>query len=256
MSLFEIIILSIIQGITEFLPVSSSGHLVIAERLFGLVNAESNLLMTIMLHLSSLIAIFIFFFNDIFRTLFKDFRTLFFVIVGTIPAGLLGYLFAHQIEALFSKPLIVGIALMVTGVYLLIAEWHWKASPKTLDRASLLEVIAVGIAQAFAIMPGLSRSGLTIATGMLNGWDRHSSIKFSFLLAIPVMLGAAVLKLKDFSKLSTTIPPIHILIGFAICLVVSLLSIVLLVRLVRRGHLSYFGFYCLAVGTLVVIFVR
>lgn len=254
MSFWEIVILSVIQGVTEFLPVSSSGHLVIAGHIFGLANPETNLLLIIALHLASLLAIIISFYRDIIG-MFLSPRLLGLVLVGTIPAGLAGYFLSDPISEMFSSPMVAGIGLLLTGLCLLTAEWSWKGAPGSLERAGVRQVLFVGIAQMCAIMPGLSRSGLTLSAGLLNGWDRLSAVRFSFLLAIPVMAGAAILKLKDFGKLSEAIQPITIIVGFIICLVVSLLAIRILVRLVRRGKLSYFAWYCLAVGVGVIAFV-
>jgi len=255
MSFWEIIVLSIIQGVAEFLPISSSGHLVIAQHLFGLTNPESNLLLIVLLHLASLIAIFICFYDEIIDIITNNFKVLFLIIVGTIPAGLIGFFFAGYIEQLFTRPFLVGIGLMLTGLYMLLSELHWRGSPTSLERATIKQALWVGIAQAVAIIPGISRSGLTLATGLFNDWEKQAAIKFSFLLAIPVIAGASLLKLKDFSKLSVSFQPIPILVGFIICLGVSLLSISFLVRMVRRGHLSYFAWYCLLAGLATIIFV-
>ena len=183
-------------------------------------------------------------------------QILYLVIIGTIPAGLVGYLFNDQISRLFSSPLVAGIGLLLTGVYLILAELHWKGSPTTLARATTKQAFWVGIAQMIAIIPGISRSGTTLATGLLKGLDRSSAIKFSFLLAIPVIGGASILKLKDFGKLSGSLQPIPIIVGFIICLGVSLLAISFLVRTVRRGHLSYFAWYCLLVGLGIIVFIK
>ncbi|MEW6025957.1 MAG: undecaprenyl-diphosphate phosphatase [Planctomycetota bacterium] len=254
MGFWEIVVLSIIQGITEFLPISSSGHLVIAEHLFGLKNAETNLLLIVILHLASLLAICISFYEEIIE-MFLNPKILYLVIVGTIPAGLVGYFFNDQISSLFTSPLVAGIGLLLTGIYLMLSEFHWKGSPTALDRASAKQAFLVGIAQMIAIVPGISRSGSTLATGLLNGWDRPSAIKFSFLLAIPVMAGASILKLKDFGKLTGAFQPIPIIVGFIICLGVSLLAISFLVRMVRRGKLSYFAWYCLLAGLGILILI-
>ena len=254
MSFWEIIILSVIQGITEFLPVSSSGHLVMAEHFLGLTNPETNLLLIVMLHLASLLAIIISFYEEIIEMIFNP-QILYLVIIGTIPAGLVGYLFNDQISRLFSSPLVAGIGLLLTGVYLMLAELHWKGSPTTLARATTKQAFWVGLAQMVAIIPGISRSGTTLATGLLNGWDRQAAIKFSFLLAIPVLAGASILKLKDFGKRSGSLQPIPIIVGFIICLGVSLLAINLLVRMVRKGKLSYFAWYCLIVGLGIIVFI-
>ncbi|MFH1226974.1 MAG: undecaprenyl-diphosphate phosphatase [Planctomycetota bacterium] len=255
MSFIEIMALAIIQGIAEFLPISSSGHLVIATKLFGMSNPESNLSLIVFLHLASLLAIVISFYKEIFELLAQP-KVILMIIIATIPAGLVGYFFEDAINELFTGAVITGIALMVTGVYIILTEFHWKRAEVTLERAPFMSAVWVGIAQALAIVPGLSRSGLTICTGLLNGFEKHESIKFSFFLALPVLAGAAVLKLKDFSQLSASFQPITILISGVLCLLVSLLAIRFLVRLIRRGKLIYFGWYCLIVGVLTIIFIR
>lgn len=254
MGFWEIVILSIIQGVAEFLPISSSGHLVIAEHFLGLTNPETNLLLIVILHLASLLAIIISFYEEIIEMILNP-NILLLVIIGTIPAGLVGYLFNDQISRMFSSPLVAGIGLLLTGIYLIFAELHWKGSPTPLARASVKQAFWVGIAQMIAIVPGISRSGTTLATGLLKGLDRPSAIKFSFLLAIPVMAGASILKLKDFGKLSGALQPIPIMVGFIICLGVSLLAISFLVRMVRKGKLSYFAWYCLIAGLGIIVFI-
>jgi undecaprenyl-diphosphatase len=254
MSFLEVIILGIIQGITEFLPISSSGHLVIATHLFGLSDPQINLLLVIFLHLGSFIAILISFYDEIME-MFANLKVLMLVVIGTIPAGLIGFFFGDYISEVFNRPFLTGIGLLLTGIYLIASEWHWKTSPCLLEKATVKQAFLVGISQAFAILPGLSRSGLTIATGLFNGLERASAIKFSFLLAIPVMAGASLLKLRDFSKLHVAFQPIHILVGFVVCLLVSILAISILVKAVKRGHLSYFGWYCIIAGLVIIILI-
>ncbi|MDI6788704.1 MAG: undecaprenyl-diphosphate phosphatase [Planctomycetota bacterium] len=254
MSFWEIVILSIIQGITEFIPISSSGHLVIATHLLGLTDPENNLLLIVVLHFASLLAIVISFYDEIIEMLLSP-RALLLVFVGTIPAGLVGYFFNESITKLFSSPTLVGICLFLTGIYILLSEMHWKRTPLSLEKSGIKSGLWVGIAQMFAILPGASRSGLTLATGLFCGLERPSAIKFSFLLAIPVIAGASILKLKDFDKLSVAFQPISIIVGFLICLVVSLLAIGFLVRMVRRGRLYYFACYCLIVGLGIILFI-
>jgi undecaprenyl-diphosphatase len=154
----ETIILAIIQGITEFLPVSSSGHLVIATHLFGMSDTESNLTLIVFLHFMSLLAILISFYAEIIDLLTKP-KIILMIIIGTIPAGLIGYLFNEQINQLFAGTTFVGIAMVLTGLYILLTEMHWKNAPISLENASLKSALWVGIAQAAAIVPGLSRSG-------------------------------------------------------------------------------------------------
>ena len=254
MSFLESIILAIIQGITEFLPISSSGHLVIAINLFGMSNPESNLALIVFLHLISLTAIIISFYQDILELLVQP-RVILMIIIGTIPAGLAGYFLEDKVNELFTGTTFTGVALLGTGIYIILTQFHWKRAEIPLERAPLASAFWVGIAQALAIIPGLSRSGLTICTGLLNGYEKRDSIKFSFFLALPVLAGAALLKIKDFSQLKTSFQPITILISGAVCLLVSLLAIHFLVRLIRRGKLIYFGWYCLIVGVLTIIFI-
>ncbi|MBI4712346.1 MAG: undecaprenyl-diphosphate phosphatase [Planctomycetes bacterium] len=253
MTLIETIILAIIQGITEFLPVSSSGHLVMAQHFFGLTDPEQNLNFIVFLHFTSLLAILVSFYKEIIELL-TNFKVILMIIIGTIPAGLIGYLFNDQIDALFTSPRLVGTMLVLTGIYLLISEIHWKSAPVWLERAPLLSALWVGIAQMLSIAPGLSRSGLTICTGLIQGWENRDRVKFSFFLAIPVILGASILKLKDIGQLQTSFQPIHIVIGGLVCFIISLIAINVLVKAVRRGKLAYFGWYCMAVGILTVIF--
>ncbi|MFA5793813.1 MAG: undecaprenyl-diphosphate phosphatase [Candidatus Brocadiia bacterium] len=255
MSIIESIVLAIIQGVTEFLPVSSSGHLVIATKLFGMSNPDTNLSLIVFLHVFSLLAIIISFYKEIFELLTQP-KVILMIIIATIPAGLIGYLFEDYIQKLFEGTVLTGAALMVTGIYIILTELHWKRTEVNLEQAPLISALWVGIAQAFAIIPGLSRSGLTICTGLLNGYEKHESIKFSFFLALPVLAGATVLKLRDFSQLKASFQPITILISGVICLLVSLLAIHLLIRLIRRRKLIYFGWYCLIAGILTVIFIR
>jgi undecaprenyl-diphosphatase len=225
----------------------------IAEKLFGLTDPHTNLSFIVFLHFTSLLAILVSFYKEILELL-ASFRVILMIIIATIPAGLVGYLFKDRIDMLFESSLLVGIMLVLTGVYLLITEIQWKTSPVRLERATLLSAFWVGIAQMLSIAPGLSRSGLTICTGLLQGWEKRDSVRFSFFLAIPVILGASVLKLKDIGELKATFEPINIIIGGVICFIVSLVAINILVRSVRRGKLAYFGWYCLIVGLLTAVF--
>lgn len=254
MTILESIILGIIQGATEFLPVSSSGHLLLAERLLGLTNPETNLLIIIFFHFASLLAIFVAFWDDILELFSRNIRVLFLVIVGTIPAGIVGLLLGDFVSNLFSSSIIwVGLALGLTGIYLLIGEFSWKGMTQPLEKARITSILWIGLAQAIAIIPGLSRSGLTISTGLLGGMERRDTVKFSFFLAIPAILGATILKFKDFDKLLTSFEPIPILAGGLACFLVSLMAIKLLLKIVQRNQLYYFAFYCLLAGLVVII---
>lgn len=254
MTLLEAIILGIIQGATEFLPVSSSGHLTIAQHLFGLSDPEANLSFIVFLHFTSVLAVIVAFFSEIRELFGRNFQVLIMVVIGSIPAALVGLLLHNQIEGLFGGNLtLVGVALILTGIFLCFGELGWGRSVRSLENASFISVFWVGIAQAVAIIPGLSRSGLTISTGLLTGLDKKSSVRFSFFLSVPIILGASFVKLKDFGKIMEGFQPIAILAGGFACFVVSLLAIKLLVKMVQRGQLYIFGLYCLAAGLIVLI---
>lgn len=254
MTLFEAIILGIIQGATEFLPISSSGHLVVAERLLGLTNPETNLALIVFLHFASLMAIIVVFFTEILELFSRNLRVLFLIIIGTIPAVIIGLIFEKIVTNLFSSSIIlVGIALWVTGLYLLIGEFNWQGSIRSLEKARIKSVLWIGLAQAMAIIPGFSRSGLTISTGFLTGIEKRDAVKFSFFLAIPVILGATIIKLKDFDKLITSFQPISILVSGVVCFLVSLIAIKLLLRIVQKGQLFYFAIYCFIIGLVIIV---
>lgn len=254
MSVLEAIFLGILQGLTEFLPISSSGHLVIAQRLLGMDQAELNLSMIVLLHFTSLLAVLVVFFKDITEVVIKDIQIMAMIVIGTVPAVIIGLTFESTIEQLFASSFItVGLCLWVTAIYLLLAESFWKGSPMALGRAPLSTALWIGLAQAIAIIPGISRSGFTISTGLLTGLEKKDAVRFSFFLAIPIILGATVIKLKHFDKLAASFRPIPILIGCSFCFVVSLIAIHLLIKLARKGQLYYFAIYCFIVGAGAII---
>jgi undecaprenyl-diphosphatase len=189
----EAFILGIIQGLTEFLPVSSSGHLVIFQHLFGI---HEGITFDVVVHLGTLVAVFIAFWDDIVFILRKPFsRISYLILIGIIPAGLAGYLLAPLVEQAFESLLVVGLGLIFTGVVLKYSEWMSERylGLKQSEETSFKDALFIGCLQALAIIPGISRSGSTIAAGLMAGLDREFVARFSFLLSIPVILGAGVL---------------------------------------------------------------
>jgi undecaprenyl-diphosphatase len=249
-------ILGTIQGLTEFLPVSSSGHLVIGHHLFGFTG--DNLLFDTILHLGTAVAILIVFRNDLLalaRGFFSrdtDTRahSLSYtgkIIAGTIPAGLAGVFFKDHFELAFASPRFAGAMLLVTAALLFISARRSNgAAPVTLGAALL-----IGVAQAFAIFPGISRSGSTIATALLLGVARPEAGKFSFMLALPAIFGAIVLQISDIETLSIA-PPV-IALGFIASLAAGYAALKLLLHFVNQGKLHYFGYYCALVGVIVLL---
>lgn len=243
-------LLGVVQGLTEFLPVSSSGHLVLFEHIFPIEGDA--VAFDLVLHIGTLLPVLVVYRADllgIVRDLLggdapfwsrPGVRLLLMMIIGTIPTGLIGVLFKDTFESLFSEPLYVGAAFAVTGAVL----WSTRYIPpggETEADAPWWKAAVVGLAQGLAITPGISRSGSTIATGLLLGLDRESSARLSFLLSIPAILGAFVLKSRDLESWDVSVAPMAI--GFVAAAVSGYLALVGLLWLVRRGDFSLFAPY-------------
>jgi undecaprenyl-diphosphatase len=255
MTTIQALWLGIVQGLTEFLPVSSSGHLVIFQHFFGI--RETPLAFDVFVHWGTLVAVFIAFWDDIYKIIKRPFSKLtYLIIVGCIPAGLAGFLLQPIFEKAFQSLLVVGIGLLITGVVLMLSENMASHSlfEKSVRETTYWDVLFIGIVQAVAIVPGISRSGSTIAGGLLAGLNRDFAARYSFLLSIPVILGAGVLQLKDLAETgfgNQAILPY--IIGPAAATISGYLAIKLVMKLVRKGRLSVFSYYCWGVGALTLI---
>ncbi|OGS42082.1 MAG: hypothetical protein A3K67_03910 [Euryarchaeota archaeon RBG_16_62_10] len=262
MDLVEALVLGVIQGLTEWLPVSSSGHLVIAQELLGLPAGE-NLLFDLVAHLGTLVAVCVFFRKELGRIIVSMFakasargehenalRTLgFMLLIGTVPAAVAGVLLAGAMEDIFDIRL-VGAALIANAGLLLAAER--LASKGTRRSARLVDALVIGCFQAVAIVPGISRSGSTISGGMFRGLEREVAATFAFLLSVPTLLGAFFYGLLTLESYDTDLGAF--LLGFVGALVVGLASIEYLLKAVRSGRLWAFSAYCVAAGTAVLLF--
>ena len=258
MEIINAIILGIIQGLTEFLPVSSSGHLEIVKAVLGegKVGQES-MLMTVVLHFATALSTLVIFRKDlveIFNGLFQfenneSFRFSLKIIFSMIPAALVGILFNDEIEALFGGELIlVGGMLLVTGLLLFLAD-RAKAEDKSVG---IKESILIGISQAIAILPGISRSGATISTSVLLGIDKEKAARFSFLMVVPLIFGKMA---KDIISGEISIADtsfITLLIGFIFAFFTGLFACKWMIKLVKNSQLKYFAYYCFAVGSIVI----
>lgn len=245
MSIFWAIVLGIIQGLTEFLPVSSSGHLVIAQEVIPNFN-QPGVLFDVVLHAGTLFAV-VFFFRK--KLLSLKAKYIWFLVVGTIPAGLVGYFFQTEIEGLFESVRIVGYALLLTGVMNLLTDKAIVGKKSINTKSSLL----VGLAQVVAIIPGVSRSGSTIFAGTFSGLTKKSAAEFSFLLSVPAILGANILEVAKASSDKNINLPFYI-IGFLSAFLAGFFAIKLVLKLLVRKKFKVFGIYCLALGILVSIF--
>lgn len=260
MSIIEAIILGIIQGLTEFLPVSSSGHLELSKIILGNDTLpKESMLMTVILHGATALSTIVIFRKDIMTLLkglfqFKNNEELTFsinIVLSMIPAAVVGVLLDEQIEQFFGGEfLLVGSMLMVTAVLLLLAD----RAKNTNKKVTTVSAIIIGIAQAIAILPGISRSGATIGTSVLLGIDRERAARFSFLMVVPLILGKMAKDILDgaFSNIDSNIS-VYI-IGFFSAFIVGMLACKWMISLVKRSNLKYFAFYCLFVGSLAIIY--
>lgn len=263
MSVFQAIILGLIQGITEFLPVSSSGHLAIGSALFGLTDGESNLAFTVVAHIATMLSTFVVLWKEIvwiFKGCLKfqmndEMKYLFNIVISMIPVGIVGLFFKDTVESIFGSGLmIVGCMLLVTATLLTFAYY---AKPRQKEKISLRDAFIIGLAQACAVMPGLSRSGSTIATGLLLGNKKENLAQFSFLMVIPPILGEALLDILDIAKgdlveVTAGISPAALSFGFLAAFISGLLACKLMIGIVRKGKLIYFAAYCLIVGLIAI----
>lgn len=260
MTIWQAALLGIIQGLTEFLPVSSSGHLVIFQQLFGI--SESALTFDVVIHLATLVAIFIFFGRSLFKVTRREW---FLVALGTIPAVIVGVVFKDQIKALFANDKLVGLELILSGFINFYTDRRLKQPQTPTETANALPMghqvtwqksVMIGIAQAIAIVPGISRSGSTVAAGVGLGISREAAFRFSFLLAIPALLGAGVLEFIDVVQTGSLGVSVPILaVGSLTALVSGVLSLGLFKYVINKAKLAWFGWYCVALGV-VVLFIQ
>ena len=271
MDLFQATILGIIQGLTEFLPVSSSGHLVMFQHLFGL--KEPELFFDISVHVGTLAAIVIFFRKEIisiivslthfiarlfnkkksFPSIYEDtdVKLAFLIVVGSVPTGILGILFHRIADQLFSSVVVVGFMLLVTGL-LLWCTRRIKKSDKGIAGFSAKDALIIGFVQGMAIIPGISRSGSTIAVGLFLGLERETAARYSFLLSIPAILGAAALSLINLSSY-TILSYKAAISGAVIAAIIGYCALKLLVYMVKQGRIHIFAPYCMIIGVLALV---
>ncbi|TDA70534.1 MAG: undecaprenyl-diphosphate phosphatase [Clostridia bacterium] len=250
---WEAIILGFVQGLTEFLPVSSSGHLVLFQRLFGL--QEAALLFDVVLHLATLVAVLVVFYREFAGILRRPASHLTWLLVaGTIPTGIIGLAFRDFFDRLFASGQSLGVEFIITGLVLWLAESQRpRYNPKTMERISLLDAAFIGTMQGLAILPAISRSGLTIAGSLFRGLDRETAARFSFILSAPAILGAGLVELRDLpAAASTSLPWFPALLGAVAAGVSGYLAIRFMIRLLSRSNMRVFSFYVWALGLLVL----
>lgn len=259
MEVIDAIIIGIVQGLTEFLPVSSSGHIELSKEILGVtVPGENNIALTVILHAATALSTIVIFYKEILQIIkgllqFKwndDFKFSLNIVISMIPAAIIGLLFEDEIDSFFTgQVLLVGLMLVVTGVLLFLAD---KAK-NTLKSVGVPEAIIIGISQAIAILPGISRSGATIGTSVLLGVDRTKAAKFSFLMVVPLIMGKMAKDILSgdlqFESSETT----ALTLGFVAAFVTGLVACKWMISLVKKSKLKYFAYYCFLVGAIVIV---
>lgn len=259
MNWFESIILGLIQGLTEFLPVSSSGHLELTKAIFGSNTIpEESAMTTVVLHFATALSTIVVFRKDIIaiiKGLFKfknneEFKFSVNIVISMIPAVIIGLKFDEFIESLFSgQILLVGFMLFVTGALLFLAD---KAK-RTEKKVNAISAFVIGIAQMIAILPGISRSGATISTSVLLGIDRTRAARFSFLMVVPLILGKMAKEFMDGNVVFNSAEAMPLLMGFTASFITGLIACTWMIALVKKAKLKYFAFYCFAVGAIAIV---
>ncbi len=269
MDIIQAIIIGLVQGLTEFLPVSSSAHLIFIQQLLGVT--EPSLAFDVLLHVGTIVAVVTYFWRDIIQMIIAFFESLvdlvkgrfiteikkdqykkltWYVIIGTIPVGLVGIIFNDIVESLFTGVSIPAFFLLITGCILYFSQ-RMNNGEIDLKNMTLKEAIIVGCGQACAIIPGLSRSGTTIATGLILGLDKEFAAKFSFILSIPAILGAAIVQLKDVGGGSIELTAW--IAGFLVATISGYLAIKFLLKLIQERSLDVFAYYCWIIGAIILV---
>lgn len=261
MEWFEALILGLLQGLTEYLPVSSSGHLAIGSALFG-IQGEDNLTFTIAVHVATVLSTLVILWKEIgwiFRGLFKfemnaETKYVINILVSMIPIGIVGVFFKDYVEEIFgSGLLIIGCMLLLTALLL---TFSYYAKPRLKENISMKDAFIIGLAQACAVMPGLSRSGTTIATGLLLGDNKAKLAQFSFLMVIPPILGEALLDgmkiVKEAAAGTSDISVLSLIVGFLAAFISGCVACKWMINIVKKGKLIYFAIYCAIAGAVTI----
>lgn len=253
MTITQAVISGIVQGITEFFPISSSGHLALLHNILGL--KQEMLTFDVFLHFGTVLSVIVFFRKDILQMFQKDTRLLKLIIIASIPTFIIGLVFKDIVESFLSSPKVIGISLIATGVFLLaVSIWaiYWKivGRPKPLG---VKNSILIGIAQGVSVLPGVSRSGTTIGMGLIAGLGENEALRFSFLLSIPAILGANLLKVRQIYGNLISSDTVVFLAGSIAAAITGFLVIKALFAILRKNLLFLFGIYCILIGAAVVI---
>ena len=273
LSFFQAVILGLVQGLAEFLPISSSGHLALLQHFFH-IEGDSVLIFAVMLHLGTLVSVFIVYWKDIAKLIYELCRCIkdictgkgprinanptrrlgFMIIVATIPTAIMGLTLNDVFGAMYTSMLIIGVSLVITGTILFVAEKVGREE-KSVTEMSFLHALFIGVMQGIAITPGISRSGSTLFGGLISGLNREFAVRFAFLISIPSILGSVVVELPEALKAGVpdgTAGPM--IVGIIVAAVSGLIAIKTMIRIVSKKKLSIFSYYTWIVGAAVIIY--
>ena len=263
MNIFQSFLLGILQGLTEFIPVSSTAHLLIGQKILRIPSSDAMFSFLVLVQLGTILSLIVYFWKDLLALLKSFFarpfstpqnRLAWYIIIATIPALIFGFLLKSVVETLFKNPLLeAGIRLLITAVVLGLAEWLGRRN-LTIEKMTWLDALFVGIAQVLAVFPGASRSGTTISAGMARGFDRPSAARFAFLMSVPVMLAAGGYQSLDLLKmtgLGTFLPVLAV--GFVTAAGIGWLAVKWLLGYLNKHSLYIFAGYCAVVGLVVLV---
>ena len=255
MDLWNAILLGVVQGVTEFLPISSSGHLVILNDLLN-IKTEYSFLFNIVVHLGTLLAIIYYYIDDIkelLKGLFQgskdSYLYIFYIFLATLPIAFIGVIFNDKIKSFNNNPEYVSYFLLFTGLIVFLSKYSRDKNIKL----NYLDIIIIGLCQAIAILPGVSRSGMTIAVALLLGINKNKASKLSFFMAIPAIIGATILEITKIDQ-SLPIDLINLIIGFGVSALIGYFSISWLIRLINKLHFWKFSLYTWIVGLIMLVF--
>lgn len=264
MNIFSAALLAVIQGLTEFLPVSSSGHLVLGEALLGAEAFDNSIAFELIVHLGTFLAVLVIFWGDIvnlscvffprllqpgkWRSEYREnseFQLVVLMIIAMLPAGLVGLWLRDQISSLFSEPFLVSIALLVTGGMLLATKFFKVRD----EKIQVKQAVLIGLAQSLALIPGISRSGSTISTALALGIKQEEAARFSFIMVLPLIVAATLLEVLDLIQVGVSSDELTILgVGLIVSFVVGYISLKWLLQILKQGRFHYFAWYCFAVA--------
>ncbi|GIK83585.1 MAG: undecaprenyl-diphosphatase 1 [Patescibacteria group bacterium] len=250
MNFFQAAVLGVVQGFSEFLPVSSSGHLVLVQNFFGIT--EDGLAFDVFLHFATLLAVIIYFRSDLLKLSKKMIYAIF---IASIPAGLVGIFLEDYITAAFNSLTLVGVGLIITGIFNFITEHRLKSAKDPKTSISTTQALIIGLFQAFAVLPGVSRSGSTVFAGVSQNLERKLAFRFSFIMSLPVVFGANLIHVSRIVNGNSYEGNLFaLMIGGALAFITGLLSLKILEIVMVKAKMNYFGMYCTVIGLLVILF--